>query len=130
MKYYIEKKLNTDFDTAVSKTKEALKEEGFGILSEIDVQQKLNEKLGVDFNKYLILGACNPSFAYETLQKEDKIGTMLPCNVIVHECEGNTVEVASIDPVVSMQAIDNDSLLNTAQSVREKLNNAINSISA
>lgn len=128
MKYYIEKKLETDFDTAVSKTKEALKDEGFGVLTEIDIQQKIKEKLGVDFKNYVILGACNPALAYEALQKEDKIGTMLPCNVIVYELSDNSVEVAAVDPIASMQAVENTALHEVAESVREKLKDVISRI--
>ncbi len=125
MKYYIEKKIETGFDTAVSKTKEALKDEGFGVLTVIDIQQKIKEKLGVDFKNYLILGACNPALAYEALQKEDKIGTMLPCNVIVHELSDNSVEVAAVDPIASMQAVENTALHEVAESVRKKLKDVI-----
>jgi uncharacterized protein (DUF302 family) len=128
MKYYIEKKLETDFDTAVSKIKEALKDEGFGVLTEIDIQQKIKEKLGVDFKNYVILGACNPALAYEALQKEDKIGTMLPCNVIVYELSDNSVEVAAVDPIASMQAVENTALHEVAESVREKLKDVISRI--
>ena len=128
MKYYIEKTLSTDLDTAVNRTKEALKSEGFGVLSEIDIHEKLKEKLGVDFRNYKILGACNPPMAFQALQHEDKIGTMLPCNVIVQELDGGKVEVAAIDPIASMMAVENENLASIAESVREKLRRVIDKI--
>ncbi len=126
MKYYIETTLNTDFESAVSKTKEALKQEGFGVLSEIDIHDKLKEKLDVDFRKYKILGACNPPLAYKALQKEDKIGTMLPCSVILQQLDKHKVEVAAVDPAASMQAIENEELAEVAKTVKGKLENVIN----
>ena len=128
MKYYIEKTLNTDFESAVKRTTEVLKEEGFGVLSEINIHEKLKEKLDVDYPKYRILGACNPPLAYEALQKENKIGTMLPCNVIVREISENETEVAAVDPVASMQAVENPELAGIAGSVREKLQNIVSSL--
>lgn len=128
MKYYIEKTLNTDFESAVKRTTEALKEEGFGVLSEINIHEKLKEKMDVDFPKYRILGACNPPLAYEALQKENKIGTMLPCNVIVREVSENETEVAAVDPVASMQAVENAELDSIAGSVREKMQKIIASL--
>lgn len=128
MKYYIEKTLNTDFETAISKTKEALKQEGFGVLSEIDIHEKLKEKLDIDFRKYIILGACNPLLAHQALQKEDKIGTMLPCNVIVQQLDDNHVEIAAVDPFASMQAIENEELNEIAKTVKGKLENVISTI--
>ena len=125
MKYYIEKTINTDFDTAVSKTEEALKAEGFGVLSEINIHEKLKEKLDVDFRKYRILGACNPPKAYEALQAENKIGTMLPCNVIVQELDDGKTEVAAVDPVASMQAVENDGLKPLAEEIKNKLEKVI-----
>ena len=107
MKYYIEKTTNYSFDEAVEKVTEELKKEGFGILSEINIHEKLKEKLDVDFRKYRILGACNPRKAYEALQFENKIGTMLPCNVIIQELDDGKTEVASVNPVASMLAVDN-----------------------
>ena len=95
------------FEEAVTKVTEEIRKEGFGVLSEIDIHEKLKEKLGVDFRKYKILGACNPAFAYQALQKEDKIGVILPCNVIIQEKSDGTIEVAAVDPVASMQAIEN-----------------------
>ncbi|WP_321437554.1 DUF302 domain-containing protein [uncultured Bacteroides sp.] len=128
MKYYISKKLNISFDQAVIKVTESLKNEGFGVLSEINLHEKLKEKLNVDFRRYKILGACNPSFAYKALQSEDKVGTMLPCNVIIQELAKDEIEVAAVDPVASMMAIDNSSLENIATEVKEKLKRVISSL--
>lgn len=125
MKYYIEKTTNYAFDEAVEKVTEELKKEGFGVLSEIDIHEKLQEKLGVDFRKYKILGACNPPKAYEALQAENKIGTMLPCNVIVQEMENGKTEVAAIDPVASMQAVENEELKPIAAEIKSKLQKVI-----
>jgi uncharacterized protein (DUF302 family) len=128
MVYYFSKNLNISFDEAVSKVTEALKKDGFGILTDIDVQATLKKKLDADFRKYRILGACNPPFAYKALQAEDKIGTMLPCNVIVQEFAEGTIEVAAIDPVASMQAIENPNLKGIAEQVREKLKKVVDSL--
>ena len=125
MKYYFNKSLEIPFDEAVSKVTEQLKKEGFGILTEIDVKKTLKKKLDVDFQQYKILGACNPHFAYQALQKEDKIGTMLPCNVIVQEAEDGKIEVAAIDPMASMQAIQNQDLKAIAEQVQAKLRSVI-----
>ncbi len=125
MKYYFNKSLEIPFDEAVSRVTEGLKKEGFGILTEIDVKETLKKKLDVDFRKYKILGACNPSFAYQALQEEDKIGTMLPCNVIVQEAEDGKVEVAAIDPLASMQAVQNPELQSLAEQVQAKLRGVI-----
>ncbi len=127
MKYYFSKTITLSFDDAIEKVMAELKKEGFGILTDIDVKQTLKKKLDVDFKKYRILGACNPPFAYKALQAEDKIGTMLPCNVIVQEIEGGRVEVAAIDPVASMQAVANPSLKEVAEQVRGKLKKVIES---
>jgi len=128
MSYYFSKTVNYDFDTAIAKATEALKEEGFGVLTEIDVQETLKKKLNVDFKKYRILGACNPVFAHEALQAEDKIGTMLPCNVIVQQHQNGEVEVSAVDPVSSMMAVKNDSLGSIAAKVRDKLQKVINNL--
>jgi len=128
MKYYISKKLNISFEQAVIKVTESLKDEGFGVLSEINLHEKLKEKLNVDFRRYKILGACNPLFAYMALQSEDKVGTMLPCNVIIQELAKDEIEVAAVDPVASMMAIDNSSLENIATEVKEKLKKVISSL--
>lgn len=125
MTYYFSKTLDVDFDEAVRRTVEGLKQEGFGVLTDIDVKDTLKKKIGVDFGRYRILGACNPRLAHEALQEEDKIGTMLPCNVVVRESVDGKVEVAAIDPIASMMAIDNPRLGKIAGSVREKLQRVI-----
>ena len=121
MGYYFSKTINTDFEGAIQKVTEALKAEGFGILTEIDMKAILKKKLDVDFYNYKILGACNPPFAYKALKTEDKIGTMLPCNVIVQEKEKGQVEVSVVDPVASMKAIENDELHDIATEIRGRL---------
>ena len=124
--YGISKNLGpVDFDDAVERVTAALKTEGFGVLTEIDVKATLKKKLDVDFKRYVILGACNPPFAHKALLAEDKIGTMLPCNVIVQELSASTTEVAAIDPMASMQAVDSPELGDVATSVREKLRSVI-----
>jgi uncharacterized protein (DUF302 family) len=125
MEYYFSKTLNVSFDETLKQVTDALKAEGFGIISEINIHEKLKEKLGVDFKKYKILGACNPSYAYKALQAEDKIGTMLPCNVIVIEQESGKTEIAAVNPIASMQAISNPVLGDVALQVTEKLRNVI-----
>ena len=125
MRYYFNKTLNTSFEEAVARVVTELKKQGFGVLTEIDVSEALKKKLDVDFKKYRILGACNPSFAYQALQLEDKIGTMLPCNVIVQETSAGVVEVAAIDPIASMQAIDNPKLRSVAEQVQSMLKKVI-----
>lgn len=128
MSYHFSKTVNDDFDTAVEKVTGELKKEGFGVLTQIDVQDILKKKLDVDFRKYKILGACNPHFAYEALLAEDTIGTMLPCNVIVQEHDNSKVEVSAVDPVASMMAIKNNTLDGVAMQVREKLNRVIDNL--
>lgn len=128
MKYYISKKITGSYPEAILKVTNALKNEGFGVLTEIDIHDKLKEKLNVDFRKYKILGACNPGYAYKALLKEDKIGTMLPCNVIVQELDNEEIEIAAVDPVVSMQAVENETLAVLANEIKEKLVRVINSI--
>jgi uncharacterized protein (DUF302 family) len=128
MSYYVSKKTAMTFEEALGRVTAELKKEGFGILTEIDVQETLKKKLNVDFKKYKILGACNPHFAYQALQAEDKIGLMLPCNVIVQEHAGGEVEVSAIDPIVSMQAIENPALEDIAKQVQAKLKNVIESV--
>jgi uncharacterized protein (DUF302 family) len=128
MSYYFSKTLDISFEDAAAKTTEALKQEGFGVLTEIDVKDTLKKKLDVDFRKYIIIGACNPPFAYQALQAEDKIGLMLPCNVIVQETPDGKTEVAAIDPVASMKAVENDRLRDIGNKVREKLNRVIESL--
>ena len=128
MTYYFSKTVRLGFDEAVAGITQALKEEGFGILTEIDVKSTLKKKLDVDFRKYRILGACNPPFAYKALQAEDKVGTMLPCNVIVQETADGEVEIAAIDPIASMKAIDNPELREIAETISQKLKIIIENI--
>ena len=128
MTYYFSKILKTDFDSAIQKVTEELKKEGFGVLTEIDVKETFKKKLDIDFRKYRILGACNPHFAFGAIKAEDKIGTMLPCNVIVQELADQTIEVTAVDPIASMMAIENTSLQTTAQSVSDKLSKVISSL--
>ncbi len=125
MKYYFNKTIAGSFDNAIQKVTEALKKEGFGILTEIDIKATLKKKLDVDFYNYKILGACNPPYAYKALLAEDKIGTMLPCNVIVQEKEAGQVEVSAVDPAASMQAIENEELAGIAKEIRERLQKVI-----
>jgi uncharacterized protein (DUF302 family) len=129
MSYYFSCKMNQGFETAVEMVIEALKQEGFGVLTEIDVRETLKKKIDVDFRPYRILGACNPHYAYKALQAEDKIGTMLPCSVIVQQIDQNQVEVAVIDPIASMQAVENPRLGGVANEVQAKLRNVIDTIS-
>ena len=129
MKYYINKTLkNISFEEGITKITESLKNEGFGILTEIDLKETLKKKLDVDFYNYKILGACNPPFAYEALQSEDKIGTMLPCNVIVQEKKPGEIEISAVDPMASMQAIENQDLGDLAKKVKTKLENCIKAL--
>ena len=125
MDYYFSKTISDSFDNAVLKVTEALKAEGFGILTEIDIKATLKKKLDVDFYNYKILGACNPPFAYKALLAEDKIGTMLPCNVIVQEKISGQVEVTAVDPVASMLSIENKELQVIASEIRAKLQKVI-----
>ena len=127
MSYHFSKKLSLDFNVAVEKVTEALQKEGFGILTEIDVKETLKKKLDVDFRPYRILGACNPPFAYAALKIEDKIGTMLPCNVIVQKLEDG-VEVSAIDPVASMTAVKNKNLNEVALTIQNKLKSVIENL--
>ena len=128
MSYYFSKVVNEDFDKAIEKVTGKLKEEGFGVLTEIDVKATLKKKLDVDFKKYKILGACNPPFAYKALQAEDKIGIMLPCNVVVEENNDGKVEVSAVDPIASMMAVKNESLGSVAEEVRNKLKKVIDQL--
>jgi len=128
MHYYFSKTVSGTFDAAVNRVVEALKQEGFGILTEIDVREKMREKLGLEFRNYRILGACNPPFAWQALQVEDKIGTMLPCNVIVQELAKGQIEVAAIDPAASMLAVDNPALREIGMQVRAKLKKVIDGL--
>lgn len=128
MSYYVSTVLSTSFEDAVARATEGLKREGFGILTEIDVQATLKKKLDVDFRRYTILGACNPSFAHLALQAEEKIGTMLPCNVIVQDKGGGEIEIAAVDPMASMQAVANPDLEVIAREVQAKLRAVIEAL--
>ena len=130
MSYTFNKITSLGFDDAIEATTEALKERGFGILTQIDVTQTLKNKLDVDFHKYHILGACNPPFAYRALQIENKIGSMLPCNVIIQEFPDGRVEVAAIDPVASMQAVGNAELATIARQIQTQLKDTVDSLPA
>ena len=125
MNYYFNKIMKGTFEEVIDKVTQGLKEEGFGILTEIDVTATLKEKLDVDFKKYRILGACNPPYAHKALEAEDKIGTMLPCNVIVHEIEEGIIEVAAVNPMASMQAVENEKLHEVAKEITSMLENII-----
>jgi len=126
--YYFSKTVSASFDKVVAKVTAELKVEGFGILTEIDVQETLKKKLNVDFRRYKILGACNPPFAYKALTAEDKIGTMLPCNVIVQEISDGKVEVTAIDPLASMQAVENPALKGIASEISSRLKTVIDRV--
>jgi uncharacterized protein (DUF302 family) len=128
MSYYFNVVLDCSFDDAITRVTDELKKEGFGVLSEIDVQAALKKKLGVDFKKYRILGACNPTYAYQALQVEEKIGAMLPCNVIILEKDNGQIEVAGVDPIASMQAIANPQLQDIALQVQKKLKKVIENL--
>ncbi len=128
MSYYFNKTVSGSFDEVIEKVIKLLGKEGFGVLTEIDIQKTFKKKLAIDFKRYKILGACNPSFAYKALTLEDKIGTMLPCNIIVQELEDNLVEVAAVNPLESMLAIINKELIQMAQEVSKKLENVIHNL--
>ena len=128
MSYYFNATLELPFEEALEQVSKALQAEGFGVLTEIDVKATLKKKLDADFRNYRILGACNPPFAYKALQAEDKIGTMLPCNVIVQEVEEGWVEVAAVDPIASMAAVDNPQLSEIAIQIQAKLKRFVNSL--
>ncbi|SRR5581483_498460 len=128
MSYHFSKALAVPFSEAVARVTEALKNEGFGILTDIDVKATMKAKLGQEFRPYRILGACNPALAYRALSLEDKIGAMLPCNVIVQEHAGGSIEVSAVDPVASMQAIDNPRLAEVAKEVQAKLKRVVESL--
>jgi uncharacterized protein (DUF302 family) len=128
MSYYFSKTVKGSFEEVLEKVTASLKNGGFGILTEIDVKETLKKKLDVNFRRYKILGACNPAFAYKAIQVEDKIGTMLPCNVIVQELGEGAIEVAAVDPVASMKAIENQELYGIATQVQEKLKNVVDNL--
>lgn len=127
MSYYFNKKVKMSFDEAISKVTEELKKEGFGVLTEIDVKGTFKKKLDVDFRNYKILGACNPNFAFQALESEAYIGAMLPCNVIVQENDG-VVDIAAVDPIASMQSVQNENLGTIAKEVQEKLKRVIENV--
>jgi len=127
--YYINTTiLGLTFDEAIDKVTEALKKEGFGVLTDIDIKVTMKKKLDVDLNEYRILGACNPGYAYKALQEENKIGTMLPCNVIVQENNDGTIDISAVDPIASMQAVENENLGSLAIGIKKKLQNVIDSL--
>lgn len=125
MTYYFTRTTALDYEQALARTQEELKKEGFGIITEIDVRETLKKKLGVDFRRYKILGACNPAFAHQALQAESRIGTLLPCNVIVQELDGGGAEVSAINPLVSMQAVGNPRLEEIGRQVAAKLQSVV-----
>lgn len=128
MSYHLSKTIRRPFDDAIATVTQAFKNEGFGILTEIDVQETLKKKINVDFKGYRILGACNPSLAYEALKLEEKIGTMLPCNIVVQEQADGTVEVSAIDPVASMGTVGNPALTVIAEQVQGKLRKVLDNL--
>ena len=123
--YYFNKIVSGSFDNAVQRVTTLLQEEGFGILTEINLHETFKKKLNLNFKKYKILGACNPDFAYKALTEEDKVGTMLPCNIIVQEIAPNSIEIAAVNPIASMQAIKNLKLGTIANEVSGKLKRVI-----
>jgi uncharacterized protein (DUF302 family) len=128
MSYYINKIIPTDFESAIEKVTQKLKSEGFGVLTEIDVQETLKKKINVDFRKYKILGACNPPYAYKALSNEPYIGLMLPCNIVVQETVDGKIDVSAVDPQASMQAVNNPALAEVAGEIKTKLERVINSL--
>ncbi len=128
MTYHYSKTVDRSFDKAIDDVTEALESEGFGVLTTIDVKATLKKKLDVDFRPYTILGACNPNYAYQALQAEDKIGTMLPCNVIVQQADGGKVEISAVDPIASMAAIENPKLAGIAGTVQDLLKKVIDKV--
>jgi len=128
MAYYNSKLVNYSFDDVLVKVTEELKKEGFGVLTEIDVKETLKKKLQVDFRRYKILGACNPTFAYKALQKEENLGVLLPCNVVVQEREDSTIQVSVINPMESMQAVQNEALGEVAAEVSDRLKKVLENL--
>ncbi len=128
MSYYYAKTVNDDFEKVIERVSEELQKEGFGVLADINIQGALKKKLGIDFRKYRILGACNPPFAIRALEAEDKIGTLLPCNVVVQEIAEGKVEIAAVNPVQSMISVGNEKLNRVAEQIGEKLQNAIRNL--
>jgi len=128
MNYYTNKIIEGNFDQVIDHVTSALKEEGFGVLSDIDVKSTLKEKLDVDFRNYRILGACNPPNSHKALSAEPHIGLMLPCNVVVQEVEPGKMDVAAVDPKASMLAVENDQLTEVAEEIRDRLKKVINNL--
>jgi uncharacterized protein (DUF302 family) len=128
MSYYLARTIDADFDEAIRRVTDALAAQGFGILTEIDIKETMKKKLDLEFRRYRILGACNPPLAHRALEAEDKIGALLPCNVIVQEAGDGRVEVAAVDPVVSMSAVDSAALAGIAEEVRDKLRAVVESL--
>lgn len=128
MNYYINKTINGEFEEVIEKVTNELEKEGFGVLTEINVTETLKKKLDVDFRNYRILGACNAPYAHKALNAEDKIGTMLPCNVIVQDKGSGEIEVAAVNPIASMQAVDNEALGKVAKEIEEKLQKVIQNL--
>lgn len=129
MAYYFTKIIeNTDFESAIQKITDGLKEEGFGVISTIDFQATLKEKINIDFRKYMVLQACNPPYAYKSLQAEDKIGTLLPCNIVVQEIAEGTYEISSINPKAAMSAVENNDMKDIANEISEKLERAVSKL--
>ncbi len=128
MSYYFNTILEDTFDNVEKKVREELQKEGFGVLTEINVSEKFKEKLNKDFRKYKILGACNPAYAFKALHEEDKVGTMLPCNVIIQQLDNSNIEVAAVNPIASMQAINNENLKGIATEIQQKLQVVIDRI--
>lgn len=128
MKYYYDIKVKDTFENTREKVSEALSKEGFGILTEIDVKEVFSKKLGLEFRNYIILGACNPSFSYKAIQADDKIGTLLPCNLILQDTEQGYTEVTAVDPTESMKMVSSPEIKNIAETIKQKLINALNTI--
>ena len=128
MSFHMTKSVALPFDKAVETVTNALKAEGFGILTDIDVKMTLHNKLNVDFRPYRILGACNPPLAHEALEAEDKVGVLLPCNVVVQELKPGTVEVSAVDPVAAMESIGNEKLTDLAKRVQERLKRVLDAL--
>ncbi|MFC5195895.1 MULTISPECIES: DUF302 domain-containing protein [Bizionia] len=128
MTYYFNKTVKGNFNDAIENVTEALKTEGFGVLTEIDIKATLKKKLDVNFNDYKILGACHPTYAHKALLAENKIGTMLPCNVIVQRLESGDIEVSAVNPMASMQAVENDDLKGIAEEITNKLKSVIDTL--
>ncbi|WP_034918859.1 DUF302 domain-containing protein [Gillisia sp. CAL575] len=128
MNYYFNKTVKGNFEDIIDKVSKELEKEGFGVLTDIDLKATFKKKLDVDFQNYRILGACNAPYAHKALAAEDKVGTMLPCNVIVQQLDDNSIEIAAVNPIASMQAINNSELKEIADEISEKLKKVINNI--